>query len=114
MVVTLHSFGACVQVRTLEDSLDEARAENVELSRVWPHLDSITQQLEETRAALQEVEQSNAELQGANSKLTLAAKHAAEEHEISLVRKLSLSLRASHMDPACDGIDMHLQGGHCQ
>lgn len=66
----------------------------MELSRVWPHLDSVTQQLEETRAALQEVEQSCAELQSANSKLTLAAKRAAEEHEFSLVRAALLWLHA--------------------
>ena len=58
----------------------------MELSRVWPHLDSVSQQLEETRAELQEAEQANAELQTANSKLTAAAKRAADEHELSMVR----------------------------
>ena len=38
-----------LQLHALEDELEEARADNVELSRVWPHLDSVTQQLEETR-----------------------------------------------------------------
>ena len=39
-----------MQVHGLEDELEEARADNVELSRVWPHLDTVTRQLEETRA----------------------------------------------------------------
>ena len=40
-------------MHSLEDELEEARADNVELSRVWPHLDSVTHQLEEARQSAQ-------------------------------------------------------------